>query len=290
MFKRKIIAEFDKWLSSLKIKKKALLVKGARQVGKTTIISEYAKQHYKNVVYINFKTEVSVKSAFSGDLAVDEIVMMLSALKPKEKFIPYKTVLIFDEVQECSAARASIKSFVLDGRYDVIASGSLLGIKGYNKKSSGDVPVGFEWVLEMHSMDFEEFLWALGVQENVTEYIAKCFNKKEKVSDAFHELMLKYFNQYICVGGMPEAVEAFVNTHNMSEVYRVQRNILNDYVDDFGKHLDQNENSKTDEMALARINEVFDSIPSQLAKENKKFQYSMIKTKGRSSEYRSAIE
>lgn len=290
MFKRKIEEQFNEWLTSLKYKKKALVVRGARQTGKTTAVLYFAKKNFKNVVYINFKIDTGAKFCFSGDLKVDEIITSLSAYFPDINFLPHETVLIFDEIQECSRARSSIKAFMLDGRYEVIATGSLLGIKGYNPNINQDVPVGFEYNLCMHSLDFEEFLWAMGVKKEITDILRNCFIKKEKIPESVHSVMLKYFNRYICVGGMPEVVAKFVDTKNMNEVLKTQRDIIQDYKDDFGKHLDKEEKTFTDSNLLLKINEVFDSIPKQLAKENKKFQYSDIKSAGRSSEYQKAIQ
>lgn len=160
MFKRKIEEELKIQKENLSIKKKAFILKGLRQIGKTTSILKFANENYENVIYINFKLEQSLKLCFDGDLSVDKLITNISSSKSNCKFIANKTVLIFDEIQECSGARASIKSFMLDGRFDVIASGSLLGIKGYNQKYSGGIPVGFEHTVYMKPMDFEEFLWA----------------------------------------------------------------------------------------------------------------------------------
>ena len=133
MFKRKIEAEFDLWLDSLRIKKKALVIRGARQVGKTTLALSYAKKKYNNVIYLDLKKEEELKKIFESTLNIDNIITLLLAYRYQEKFIPNKTVLIFDEIQECANARMAIKYFMLAGRYDIIATGSLLGIRGYNK-------------------------------------------------------------------------------------------------------------------------------------------------------------
>lgn len=216
--------------------------------------------------------------------------MLLSAFFPDKKIIPYETVFIFDEIQECANARSSIKAFMIDQRYDIIATGSLLGIHGYNKKNDKGIPVGFEKTIYMSSMDFEEFLWAIGIKKEITLKIKKSFDELIPIQNELHSLLLNYFKQYICVGGMPEVVSKFVETHNMSDVYNTQRDILESYKDDFARHLDEYEGEYKDERLFVRILEVFESIPSQLAKENKKFQYSLLKTSGRSSDYKEAIE
>ena len=290
MLERKITKVLLDWKNNTIVKKKALVIKGLRQIGKTFIVKQFAKDNYENQIYINFKNNDDLKSVFEENLNVDRILMDLSAKMPNIKLIPYKTIIIFDEIQECANARASIKAFVEDGRYDIIATGSLLGIKGYNKKKGKGVPTGSEHIIYMYPLDFEEFLWAKGISKDVINYLKNCFNNKEKISKAVHESMIRYFKEYICVGGLPEAVNIFLKTGDMNQVYNEQRDILEQYKDDFGKHLDANENEEVDEFLLARTEEVFDSIPSQLAKENKKFQYSKIKIKGRSSDYREAIQ
>ncbi len=290
MLKRKIMDILIEWKNNTSVKKKALVIKGLRQIGKTFIVKQFAHENYENCIYINFKNNDDLKIVFDENLIVDRILLDLSAKMPEIKLIPHKTLIIFDEIQECANARASIKPFVEDGRYDVIATGSLLGIKGYNKKKGKGVPTGFEHIVYMNPLDFEEFLWAKGISENVIDYLKKSFNEKTPISKSIHESMIRYFKEYICVGGLPEAVNTFLATGDMNRVYEEQRDILEEYKDDFGKHLDSNENEKVDEYLLARIEEVFNSIPSQLAKENKKFQYSKIKVKGRSADYREAIQ
>ena len=177
-----------------------------------------------------------------------------------------------------------------DGRYDLICTGSLLGIKGYNRKKGKGVPTGFERIIYMKPMDFEEFLWAKGIGENVIEYLKGCFKRKEPVSEATHNALLRYFKEYLCVGGLPYVVSRFVETSDMNIVWQEQQDILEEYKDDFGKHLDENENEEIDRTLLGRINRVFDSIPSQLAKENNKFVYSALEKKGRSENYQTAIQ
>ena len=289
MFKRKILKEFEKWKVSGG-KKKALVVKGMRQIGKTSSVLEFARANYENVVYINFKENENAKRVFDGDLNVGRITIDLSALFPNTHFVENKTVIVFDEIQECTNARASIKPFMEDGRYDIICTGSLLGIKGYNRKKGKGVPTGFERIIYMKPMDFEEFLWAKGIGENVISYLKDCYEKKEPVSEATHNAMLRYFKEYLCVGGLPYVVSRFVETNDMNVVWQEQQDILEEYKDDFGKHLDENENEEIDRTLLGRINRVFDSIPAQLAKENNKFVYSQLEKKGRSENYQNAIQ
>ena len=287
MLKRKINDRLVEWFN--KKKKKALVIRGLRQVGKTYSVLLFAKEHYKNVVYINFKNNFSMKEIFDNDLVVNNITIDISAKMPNATFEPGKTIIVFDEIQECQNARASLKVFVEDGRYDVIATGSLLGIKGYNKKSGKGVPIGYEEMLYMYPLDFEEFLWAKNINEDVIKNIKKCFEDKKQISTGIHNSFIRYFREYICIGGLPEVVNTFIDTNDMNKVYDMQRNLIEEYKDDFGKHLDENEKEKVDHTLLARINRVFDSIPSQLAKENKKFQFSKIEKKGRLEQYEASI-
>ena len=290
MFRRKVLQEMLDWKSSPQSKGKALVIKGLRQVGKTFTALQYANTLYDNIVYINFKESSGLKSIFEGDLNVDRMIIDISANMPNVSFIPGKTIIVFDEVQECENARSSIKPFMMDGRFDIICTGSLLGIKGYNKKHGKGVPVGYEHTIYMRAMDFEEFLWAKGVDDKIIDQIKKSFIDVKPVSSALHQAMIRHFKEYICVGGMPKVVDTFLSTKDMNAVRAEQTDIIEGYMDDFGKHLDENENEYTDPVLLARINRVFDSIPSQLSKENKKFQYSMVEKNGRAQQYQSAIQ
>ncbi len=289
MFYRKIIKEFEKWKESNKIKKRALIIKGLRQIGKTTISLEFAKANYSNIVYINFMTDRTLKNIFDGDLNVDELVMKMSAALPNSRFIPGATVIIFDELQECVNARASIKPFMLDGRFDIIATGSLIGLRGYNKKQSYGIPTGFEYIFTMYPMDFEEYLLARGVDENIINYLKDCFKNKKKIDQSVHINMSNYYKEYLCIGGMPDAVNTFLLTHDMNRVHDVLKKILEQYKDDFGEHLNIDEDPIINQIELRKIEEIYRSIPKQLAKENKKFQYKIIGKNAVSRDYRNAI-
>ncbi|MCI1734928.1 MAG: AAA family ATPase [Bacilli bacterium] len=292
MFKRKIYDQMLAWKESLKIKRKGLIIRGLRQVGKTTVAQEFAAKEYENVVYINFKKDRSIHSVFAGDLDVDRLIIRLSAALPKATFVPQKTVLIFDEIQECANARSSIKYFAEDKqkRFDIIATGSLLGLRGYNRKQNEGPSTGFEYFLDMKPMDFEEFLWAIGIPATPIDYVKKCFSTMAMVDKSVNDNFSKYFKDYLCVGGMPEAVDTFIQTKNMSLVLTVQRNILSSYKDDFGKHLDEQEKEYIDTSELAKIQMIYDSIPSQLAKDNKKFQYRGLGSHARGRDYIPAIQ
>lgn len=290
MFKRKLEQELIEWKKSLSVKRKAFLLKGMRQVGKTTLIKNFTSQNYENVVYINFKIDLNLKQAFSTDLNPANIIQLLNLLRPDFVFIPNKTVIILDEIQECAGARASIKPFMEEGKYDIIASGSLLGIRGYNKHYQGGVAVGFEHTVYMKSMDFEEFLWAKGVSEDILNVVRKSFSDHTSINPVIHTKLLQYFKEYICIGGMPSVVDTFLKTNSFIEARKEQRDILNSFKDDFAKHLNEYDQEVVDSTLLAKINKVYNSIPSQLAKENKKFFYSKLEKKATSSKYDPAIE
>lgn len=290
MFKRKIEEQLLQWKQNLSFNRKAFVIKGLRQVGKTFIAKKFAYENYENVLYINFKINQDMKLCFTDSLEVDDIIMNLTSKKIDCKIIPNKTVIILDEIQECASARASIKSFVEDGRYDIIATGSLLGIKGYNNCYKGGVSVGYEHTVYLKPLDFEEFLWAIGVKEEVVEYIKNCFMTKNAINNAIHTSMLRYFKEYICVGGMPSVVKVFKKSNDFNLVLQEQRDIIEGYKDDFAKHLDEYENEKINKDLLLKINRVFDSIPSQLSKENKKFMISKIDKKSSIEKYEEAIQ
>ena len=289
MFRRKITDALIEWKESGMCRKKAAVVKGLRQIGKTVAVKQFAYDYYENVVYVDLKKTVSARAAFDGDIDVDRIALRLTAVLPDAKFVPERTVIILDEIQDCARARFSIKSFIEDGRYDVIATGSMLGIKRYNHKGR-DIPVGFEHTIRMYPMDFEEFLWAKGVQLKLLDYLKDCFSEKIQVDEPIHSAMMSHFREYVCVGGMPSVVSTFIDNNDMNAVRAEQRDLLEQYKDDFGKYLDEKENEVTDTKMLGRINQVFDSIPSQLNKENKKFQYSMLLKKARSNTHSAAIQ
>ena len=285
MLKRKIETYLSDWKQS--DNKKPLVIKGVRQCGKTYIVKKFAKDNYENVVYMNFILEPDKKSAFAGNLDVETIILNLSALIPDSRFVSGKTCIILDEIQECKEARTALKSFKMDGRFDVIATGSLLGVKGYGKrknKSEGEdsVPVGYETLVEMYPLDFEEFLWANGIGTNVIDTIRYCFEKETAVAEGVHKAMMELLYRYIIVGGLPEVVNCFLETKNVELIYEKQRTLIAEYKEDMVKYADDSDKP--------HIRECFESIPRQLAKENKKFQYSVVKKGGRGSQYLGSLQ
>lgn len=288
MLKRKIETYLSEW--RIAEDKRPLVIKGVRQCGKTYIVRKFAAENYENVVYMNFILEPDKKSAFTGNLGVDSIILNLSALIPGSRFVKGKTCIIFDEIQECREARTALKSFHLDGRFDVIATGSLLGVKGYgrNKENGNDdmgedsVPVGYETLVEMYPLDFEEFLWANGIDERVIDIIKECFDKERVVPDGIHVAMMGLLYRYIIVGGLPDVVNCFLETKNIDLIYKRQKTLLSEYEEDMVKYAEDSDKP--------HIRECFESIPKQLAKENKKFQYSVVRKGGRASQYAGSIQ
>ena len=280
MLKRKIEQQLLDWKNTQE--HKPVIVKGCRQCGKTFSVLDFAKKNYKHVVYLNFFENPDYASVFSGSLEIDNIVMMLSALLGKEAvFEAGKTALILDEIQECPQARTALKFFKIDGRFDVIGTGSLLGVKGYGKEPRS-IPVGYETVIDMYPLDFEEFLWANDIEEPMVALLKKCLEEYRLVPEALHNKMRQLLLQYVVVGGMPDVVQTFVNSRQMDQVLRMQRDIVRSYEDDMVKYAEKADKSK--------IKECFQSIPKQLSKENKKFQYSVIKKGATASKYLGSLQ
>ncbi len=280
MLKRKIEQKLMEWKNTEN--HKPLIIKGCRQCGKTFSVLDFARKNYKNVVYLNFFENPDYAAVFSGSLEVDNIVMMLSALMGSDAvFESGNTVLILDEIQECPEARTALKFFRIDGRYDVIGTGSLLGVKGYGKEPKS-IPVGSETVLDMYPLDFEEFLWANGIADSVIDFLKGWLEKEEPVPEALHNRMRQLLLQYAVVGGMPDAVQTFVDTKQMDQVLQIQRDIIRSYEDDMVKYAERKDKS--------RIKECFQSIPKQLSKENKKFQYSVVKKGSSAAQYAGSLQ
>lgn len=280
MLKRKIEQKLLDWKNNPN--HKPLIIKGCRQCGKTYSVREFAKKNYKNEIYLNFFKNPDYISIFEGSLEIDNLIMMISALLgPTAIFEPGNTIIIFDEIQDCPEARTSLKFFREDGRFDVIGTGSLLGVKGYGKQPKS-IPVGSETLIEMYPLDFEEFLWANGITEQIIDKLKEYLENENPVPQALHNRMNQLMLQYTVVGGMPEVVETFINTKQMNNVIALQRDIVHSYEDDMVKYADN--------LDKPLIKECFESIPKQLSKENKKFQYSIITKGGTSSKFKGSLQ
>jgi predicted AAA+ superfamily ATPase len=256
MLQRKIAGRLMEWKNSgVKV---ALLVKGARQVGKTTTIREFGRANYKNFIEINFEQSPLFKKAFVGNLDARTILLNLSTigLGPFEEG---ETLIFFDAIQSCPNARTAIKFLVEDGRFDYIESGSLLGI---NYREVSSYPVGFEERINMYPLDFEEFLWAKGVSGDVIALLRDAYENRTPVTPFIHEQMMRAYHEYIVVGGMPGVVKTFLENDDFSATLRVQKNIIGSYRDDIAKYA-----GKTKILAK----NMFDAIAGQLNKKNKRF-------------------
>lgn len=277
ILKRKI----DQYLTDWKNKpdRKPLIIKGARQVGKTRSIEWFAGQNYASVIEINFIEQKKYREIFNDGFEVDDILKNISLLNPEFKFIPSDTLFFFDELQACPNCATSLKFFKLDGRFDVICSGSLMGI---NYKEIESNSVGYKEDYEMHSMDFEEFLWARGYTD---EFISDLYSHMldiRPLSQLQMDTLLGLFRDYVIIGGMPEVVSTYVRNKNFSGTLDIQRQLLKDYEEDITKYAEG--------LDKAKVKAVYNHISTFLAKENKRFQITKIAKNARNRDYIGCIE
>ena len=270
--KRKIDKFLDEWLIS--DKKKPLIIKGARQIGKTKTIEEFAKRNNLSLVEINFVLNPEFRDIFDNGYKVDKILENISFKDPSLEFIPGKTLIFFDEIQKCINAATSLKSFKIDGRFDVICSGSLMGL---SYKEIESVSTGHKIDYTMYSMDFEEFLWALGYKEGQIENLYQCMKNLSPLSETQFNVLLDRFHQYMVLGGMPEVVKLFVDQKNYSGTLALQKQIILDYEEDITKYVEGLDKTK--------ILNVFRKIPVFLGQDNKKFRISKVAHGARNREY-----
>lgn len=256
MLKRKLIKILENWLISGH--EKALLLTGARQVGKTTAVREFAGKFYKHFVEVNFVKNPIAKQAFDGGLSTAEIVMNLSAMG-YGPFNKGETLIFLDEIQECPNARTAIKFLVEEGLFDIIESGSLLGI---NYKPITSYPVGFEEEVKVFPLDFEEFLWARNIGDEVIGRLRDSYQNLQPVPDFIHQQISKFYREYLVVGGMPEVVQKFVTDPDFQKTLKLQKNILTTYRSDITNYADNQQ---------VLVKRIFDAMPSELGKEDKRF-------------------
>ena len=278
MLRRKIYDKLLAWKNN-KGKKDAILLRGVRQCGKTYIVREFGKREYKNFIEINFIERPDMQAVFSGNLDVDNMVQQIKLSMPGCQFIPGETLLFLDEIQDVPNARTSLKFWTQDGRFDCIASGSLLGMDYKNEVS---IPVGYERQLIMRARDFEEFIWALGAEVNLKEMLAPYVDGAKRVPEAMHNSLNKYLQEYMVVGGLPEVVDTYIATKDFYQVHLLQEKILRDYQDDIAKYALNQDKIKAKQCFL--------SIPRQLSKENHKFQYSVVEKKATARKFTSSLD
>lgn len=277
LLKRKI----DKYLTDWKNRpdRKPLIIKGARQIGKTRSVEWFAGQNYASVIEINFIEQKKYREIFNDGFEVDAILKNISLLNPELKFIPGNTIFFFDELQACPNCATSLKFFKLDGRFDVICSGSLMGIS-YREIESNSV--GYKEDYEMHSMDFEEFLWAMGYNDEFTADLLSHMLDVRPLSDLQMDTLMSLFRDYVIIGGMPEVVSTYVRNKNFSCTLDIQRQLLKDYEEDITKYVEG--------LDKAKVKAVYNHISTFLAKENKRFQITKIARNARNRDYMGCVE
>lgn len=277
LLKRKI----DKYLTDWKNRpdRKPLIIKGARQIGKTRSVEWFAGQNYVSVIEINFIEQKKYREIFNDGFEVDAILKNISLLNPELKFIPGNTIFFFDELQACPNCATSLKFFKLDGRFDVICSGSLMGIS-YREIESNSV--GYKEDYEMHSMDFEEFLWAMGYNDEFTADLLSHMLDVRPLSELQMDTLMSLFRDYVIIGGMPEVVSTYVRNKNFSGTLDIQRQLLKDYEEDITKYVEG--------LDKAKVKAVYNHISTFLAKENKRFQITKIARNARNRDYMGCVE
>ena len=280
MLKRKILDKLLEWKSNKD--KKSLIIEGARQVGKTFIINYFGNNYYEQFIYINFLSNPKYKEIFTDNIDFKNVINKLKRY-PEFKNINFdnECLLFIDEIQECPEAITSLKFLTINEKFNVIASGSYLGLK-FNKNANFSYPVGYIEVIKLNPLDFEEFLWANDVQLNDIKEIKECFNNKKKINNELHQYMVEKFKQYILVGGMPAAINEFIKEENYFKVREIQKQIIEYYFNEANRYANTSDKLKIRECLL--------SIPNQLSKENKKFMFSHLNNNARSKWYMSAIQ
>lgn len=289
--KRKAYSQLLNWKN--KKNHKPLIVEGLRQVGKSYIVNKFANENYANVITYDFRYRKELTKIFSDDLDVDTIIRKSKLFFTDKNFDLPSTVLIFEEIGDCPLARIALKSFALDGRYDVIATGSLLGVINFRRKNRIKIPTGYEEYLYMSGLDFEEFLWANGIDEAQINELRTHTKEKTELDSFTADFYKKQIKNYLAIGGLPEVVSVFVDTNrNYIEARNILDRLLTDYRTDFGRFVDDSGKEEIDYRLQNQLNMIFDSIPKQLARETdvNKFKYSEIKKGGRAAEFKEGFE
>lgn len=277
LLKRKIDAYLVAWKNNPE--RKPLIIKGARQIGKTRSIEWFASQNYKNVIQINFVEQSKFRQIFDNGFEVDAILKNISLLNPDLKFIPGETIFFFDELQACPNCATSLKFFKIDGRFDVICSGSLMGI---NYKEIESNSVGYKEDYEMHSMDFEEFLWANGYSEDLIDDLYRHMLEVRPLAALQMDVLFDLFRDYATIGGMPEVVKTYIANKNFSGTLALQKQLVKDYEEDITKYVEG--------LDKAKVKAVYNHISTFLGKENKRFQITKIANNARNRDYVGCIE
>lgn len=277
LLRRKIDSFLEEWKS--RAERKPLIVKGARQIGKTKSIEAFAQKSYSSVVEINFVEQTKYRGIFDEGFEVDTILKYISLLNPEVRFLPHDTLFFFDELQACPNCATALKFFKLDGRFDVICSGSLMGI---NYKEIESNSVGYKEDYEMHSMDFEEFLWANGYSEDFIDDLLQHMVEVKPFAGLQLDILFDLFRDYVVLGGMPEVVRTYIQNKNFSETLGIQRQLLVDYEEDITKYVVG--------LDKAKVKSIYNHISTFLAKENKRFQITKVARNARNRDYIGCVE
>lgn len=288
MLKRKAYSDLLAWKNSRKENKikEVLSIRGARQIGKTSLVESFGVE-YRTFIEINFANNPEYKEIFEDKLDKDELYTRIKLAFFKENFVEGETLIFLDEIQKCSKARTAIKVMAQDFRYDVITSGSLLGLM-YNQDDDKEVdepellPVGFENIYNLNSLDFEEFLISQNVNEEIISKLREFYYSKKQIPDFLCNSLKKYFVDYMVLGGMPEVVQNYATYKDYKKAFKIQEKIISNYKDDIATHAKGAEKIK--------VRNCFNSIPSQLAKEIKKFQYSVVEKGQTSKKYGDSVQ
>ena len=280
MLKRKIYSYLKSWKQNHGTE--CLLIQGARQVGKSYIVEAFGQGEYDSFVPIDFVKHPELKEIFAGSLDAQDIYSRMTLLIPGVNLTPGSTLIFLDEIQECPEARSALKYLAQDGRFDVIASGSLLGIRFREAIDAPSLPVGYEHPITMHPLDFEEFLWAMGYDDQPIETLRSYFRRLEPVPQVVNEKMMRLLREYLAIGGMPAVVAAFSQQRDFGAAHRMQVMLHNLYLDDIARYASPSERTKARACYL--------SLPRQLAKENTKFKYSVVEPRGTARKFNGSID
>lgn len=287
MFRRKFEAKLKSWKDSRR--RVPILLRGLRQTGKTTLVKGFAQSNYPagQIAFLDFRKDPFLHSIFEGSLDPDAIVRRLAAIRPGLRIVPGESVLIFDEVQDCARARASFRYFKEEGKFDVLATGSYLGLVDYNQEPGISIPVGSERYIDMLPLDFEEFLWGLGFEALSNEIRASLLSRKP-LPEALHQKAEELYRSYIVIGGMPDSVLGYLEG-GYSSSREACLFLARAYKDDFGRHIGRDGAPSTDKTLLAKTMSIMDSVTRQIAEERGAFAYARIEDGARRRSYEDAL-
>ena len=280
MLKRKMLDYLRSWRKTHH--NECLLINGARQVGKSFVVNEFGTSDYKHFITLDFIVHPEYKEIFNGALDADTITSRISLYVPTARFAPHETLIFLDEFQECPQARTALKYLAQDGRYDVVASGSLLGLRFREMKDAPSLPVGYERQVTMHPLDFEEFLWAKGYEPAAIGLLRGYFEQLKPLENGINERMMRLFREYLAIGGMPDVVQKYIDANNFTVAHDAQVQLHELYLDDIARYASPTERVKARSCYL--------SLPRQLAKKNTRFSYATVEKGGRARKFDGSVD